>query len=304
MVDVQELAGRFELEVLGVRSGAAITAEGLAQKRLRAAELAGERDLVYIELEVGYDGPETAVASWQRLRLEDSEGYLLAPLAPSDALEDELEAGEVTFGGVLFSLYRDLRPRRLWFDTGVTYSHSDEPVLIEIALPVDEEESPPLARQEARARRYESEQASSVDVTPQATTDQLLGALSRELGRPYRKLSNGYAFRLPVGEGRRQVVLVNFAGTDERGRDLITFVTLCTPAGAPGANDRLLLSINAKLSYGAAAVLTLGGAPYYGLIDTQLAETADLAELETAVAYLAWRGDELEAKLTGGHDLR
>lgn len=304
MVDVQEVAGRFSLEVLGVRSGASITANGLADKRTRAGELADERDLVYIELEVGYDGPETAIASWQRLRMEDSEGYLLAPLASNDALEDELEAGEVTFGGVLFSLYRDLRPRRLWFDTGVTYTHGKEPVLIEIALPVDDEESVPLARQEARARRYESEQARRVEAAPQATTHRLLADLSRELGRPYRKLRNGYAFRLSVGDGRRQVVLVNFAGIDERGRDLITFVTLCTPAGAPGANDRLLLTINAKLSYGAAAVLTLGGAPYYGLIDTQLASTADLAELETAVAYLAWRGDELEAKLTGGHDLR
>lgn len=302
--EVAEVADWFGFEVLEVRRGAGVSGDGLVETRRRARELAEGRDLVHVELEVGYEGPATRPCAWWRFQLEDSEGYLLDPIQPNDAIDDELAAGEIALGGVAFALYRDLAPRRLWFDTGVPYPSSTDPILLDVPLEGLLTEAPPaVSWREEAARAYAALIETEVGQrAPKTETAALLQAVSDKLGLPFRRLRNGYSFRVPLDD-RRQLVLVTFAGADEHGVDLIRFLTICAPA-TDGANDRELLRINPRLSHGAVGVVDLGGEAMYVVCDTQLTATADVEELVAIVSYLAWRGDELESKLTGGRDLR
>lgn len=304
-LDATRIKKNFLFTVLKSRRGEEVVEAGLAAAGVRSRERAQDKDLVHFEVELAYAGDKPQEVHPGQFTLEDSEGYLVEGLACADALRATVRAGGQASGGLLFSIYRDLEPRRLWFDSGQRYADTGDPLLLDVPLAADAPPAEPSWREAAASdygRQVQAAQASG-HVAPLTQTEALLAGLSRTLHLPYKKLANGYMFRVPLPGGRRQCVLMSFSGKDEEGSDLIKFLTLCAPADDGGANHEHFLRTNPSLSYGSIGLARIGDHDYYVITHTQLAETADPEELIKSVTYLARRGDELEDSLTGGEDI-
>ncbi|MBN4049819.1 hypothetical protein JYT84_00165 [bacterium AH-315-M10] len=296
----------FEIRILRQLRGAEVVGQGLASEKTRASELARDRDLIYFELEVTYRGGQLHRVLCGEFTLQDSEGFMVDSASPHDALDVTLEKGQQGLGGVMFGIYGDLQPAGLWLDTGHKFDHGSDAILLEVVVDKDSARRPVTWQEEAALgleRQLQQEVAGDAVLPPLFETESLMGAVSRSLGMPYKKLSRGFMFRVELAGGRTQFVMMNFSGRDEEGSDLIKFLTLCAPVGS-GAHNEALLKANPKLSYGGIGIVRIDDEDLYVLTNTQLVDTADLEELTKSVSYLAAKGDELEAMLTGGQDLR
>jgi hypothetical protein len=299
MATIDTIRRRFTVTVARMLRGQDVVSAGKATDHQRRLNLRSERDLVYIEVEVGWFGEGAEVLLYKQFMLEDSEGFLLGAEPAADYLDAALQPGMRARGGLLFCIYSDLAPSKLWFDTGQSFDDSGDPLLLDIALPAGGEQR--AARHEALTRQLDVELGHSNP--PQTKIESLLGQVSRELGLPYKRLANGYMFRVGLPGGRSQTVLMN-CNSVQAGVPLIRFITLCAPARDGGSNHEVFLRLNATLAHGAIGITDIGQEPFYVVTESQLVATADSEELVTAIRSLASTGDELEARLTGGADVR
>ncbi len=296
----------FDVAVLRQIRGLEVVDAGLATDRLRIAEMIRDRDLVYFQLEVIYQGERLHQVLCSELSLMDSEGFIIDSIPPRDTLDVTLEKGQCGIGGVMFSIYDDLKPVKLWLDTGHNHTDSKDSILLEIPLSGVEGRRPVTWQEEAALNldtQLNAETAEGEGVLPLFETEALMSAVSKSLGMPHKKISTGYMFRVGLPDSRSQYVMMSFSGKDQDGADLIKFLTLCAPVGE-GAHHEEFLKANPRLSYGGIGVARIETDDFYVVTNTQLVATADLEELVKSVVYLARKGDELENMLTGGGDLR
>lgn len=299
-----QLRKQYSIAVTRRVDGAACVGEGLVPAMQRDKATRHERDLIWLEAEIAFYGVSPAAFLYRQFALEDSEGYLVAAEPPPEYLDCTLQPGQSGRGGLLFALYTDVTPVRLWFDTGLPFDESGAPLMLEV--PMGEAPTPAAESWQDRAARGLDQQLSDEHSLAAEGPDvaSMLQRVSQDLGLPYKKLANGYMFRLQLPGDRKQNVLMSFGGKDEDGAPLIKFVTLCAPATDSGANHEVFLRANPRLSYGAIGIAKIEGADFYVMTDTQLVETADTEELIKSIRYLARKGDELEHDLTGGQDIR
>lgn len=305
--DVDTVRARFEIRVTGQMRGAAPQQAGLCDDWHAHHPGQGDQEMLHLALEVGNQGTRPHHFRWDQFTLEDSEQYMIDAVAPDDALDCELEPGARGAGGLLFPIYHDLLPVSLWFDTGETYHASRAPMLIDFSLGDAPGDRRPTWKESVAAdydRQMGEQELEGGQVAPLFETREMMETISRRLGRPYRRLENGYLFNLALPDERLQNVMMSFSGRDEEGEDLIRFLTLCAPADDDGANHDLFLRMNPGLSYGAIGITTIGDEAFYVVTNTQLAATADPEELIKSITHLARTGDELENRLTGGSDIR
>ncbi len=281
---------------------------GKCSRWVRRKEQKQEKDLIYICVEVSYSGVEQKSLLFRHFHLEDSERYFSNAMPPEDYLEHLISSGDKVSGGLLFSLYQDVQPSRLWFDTGIFYEDSQDPVLIDIALPVENSETRTqfLAKEQELAEFYTQEIESDLlesRIAPKSGTESLIRKISDECRVPHRKIPNGYLLRISLPKGRKQNVVLNFAGKDEKGNDLVTIGTICAPSKNV-KNDRILLKLNPKIAYGGIGISTIRGEDFYVLTQTYSVSMLHHIKISQAVEAIAQKGDWLEDKLTNGKDIR
>jgi hypothetical protein len=147
------------------------------------------------------------------------------------------------------------------------------------------------------------------DLAPAAAAGQLGGdpkALVRAVAQ-----SAGYAITeggggdrwditVPIGSLRKQIVRVAFDRKDEEGQAIISFTSVCGPAGE--GNAMKLLKYNQNLVHGAFAVVEEGGQDKIAVQANQLAASADPLGISRVLSAVAWQADKVEEKLLGGVD--
>lgn len=295
----------FEVELLRRLRGGAVVDADLCEDRQIASAILRDQELIYFELGVTYLGDRLHQVLCSELVLEDSDGYLIEPIPPRDSLDVTLSRAERGVGGVMYLIYPDLEPVKLWLDTGIRFERSSDSIHLEIPIEPASPRRP--AWQETAAIAFEKQlQVSARDggaVLPLFETETLMATVSHALGMPYKRVSKGYLFRASLPEGRSQYVLMSFSGKDADGCDLIKFLTICAPVG-DGASHAEFLRANPKLCYGGIGISRIEEQDFYVITNTQLVATADVEELVKSISYLARKGDELESQLTGGADVR
>ena len=285
--------------------GEEIVKQGKCSQWTRRKEQKQEKDLFYVRLQVFYHGTNRKCIGYNNFHLEDSEGYFNKPMPPEDYIEKSCLPGQTAEGGVLFSLYRDTTPARIWFDTGLCYENSSDPILIDIALPLaySETRTQFLAKEEL-VKYYSEEMADNLNNNKmELATESLIKELSAQFGTPYKKIANGYILRILLPGGRKQNVILNFSGKDHYGNDLVTIGTICAPAGN-AKNDRIFLKMNPKMSCGALGISCIHGQDYYVITETLPASAVNKAVITYAINNIATTGDSLENRLTGGQDIQ
>lgn len=134
---------------------------------------------------------------------------------------------------------------------------------------------------------------------PQASTADFLRQVASQAGfEEVKSTSNGLSVRLPTEGDRTQQVHVFFDGKDDQGQDVITFLSICAPVDDRAAMT--LLRANSGIFYGSYAVRKIKGQEYFVVTSSQLAPTADSAEIKSIIRSVALRADRLEKKLSGG----
>ncbi len=136
---------------------------------------------------------------------------------------------------------------------------------------------------------------------PRAETEKLLERVVSGAGLEHRRTRAGYVVVVPLAGDRRQKVHVLFAGRDDEGQDVISFLSICGPA-----DDRramALLRFNSKLTYAALAVRSIKGEDYFVVTANQLAATADAEEIRKMLIEVAKRADAVEKKIGSGKDV-
>ncbi len=118
----------------------------------------------------------------------------------------------------------------------------------------------------------------------------------------YRLAASGNAMDItvPIGTMRKQVVHVEFGGSDDEGHEIIRFHSICGPANERNAMQ--LLRYNTKMVHGAFAAVQQGQEEKIAIQANLLTETADPLEVSRTLAAVAWQADRVEEKLLGGQD--
>ena len=147
----------------------------------------------------------------------------------------------------------------------------------------------------------------AADLTPnprpelmQAETAALLRRVAHESGYKCTDTKAGIRVTIPIGE-RKQRVHVAFNGQDDEGHDIISFISVCGEYDAK--HNQRLLHLNGRMTYGAFAINTIKGKEYFVVCASQLAETADLAEIRKILFEMARCADRIEERLSGGKDV-
>jgi hypothetical protein len=296
----------YQFKVLEVLQKEAIVAKGKCSPWARKKEQKNEKDLVYIYLDVYYQGDGAKNIAYTSFHLEDSEGYFSKAVPPENYLEKTASRGERVQGGLLFAIYQDIAPRRLWFDTGVCYENSKDPILIDIALPIDNAETrTQFLAKEDLARCYTHAMAGDLQglrIKPQYETETLVNELSLQYGSPYKKIENGYMLKVSLPKNKKQNIIINFSGKDSEGKDLVTIGTICGLA-IHDKNDRALLKMNAKMVCGAIGISHIHGQDYYILMETFPASMINKELVSYIVQSIATKGNSLENILTEGKNI-
>lgn len=136
---------------------------------------------------------------------------------------------------------------------------------------------------------------------PQDETERMLQRIVEESDFEHEKTRAGWKVAVTMGEDRTQKVYVMFNGKDNDGNDIISFLSVCGRARRDAAMQ--LLRLNSREPYGAFAVKTIQGKEYFVMVANQLAQTADLKEVQTLLTRVAVRADDIERELSGGKDV-
>ncbi len=104
--------------------------------------------------------------------------------------------------------------------------------------------------------------------------------------------------KIPVEGGRSQTVRVDFGQTDDSGRPIVTFWSICGPLAEGNAVP--LLRYNAAMIYGAFALRQVGPQQVVVLQGSRLAECLTAAEVGRILPVLALQADRVERRLVGG----
>jgi hypothetical protein len=105
----------YRFQITEFFTGEKVVSSGKCSKWARQKELKQEKDLIYIQLKISYLGSEPKSLIFSQFHLEDSEGYFSDAMPPEDYLEATVSFRDETCGGLIFSLYEDITPSRLWF---------------------------------------------------------------------------------------------------------------------------------------------------------------------------------------------
>lgn len=323
-VTLDQVKRLYEFKVLDLLKGEDVVKQGKCSQWARHKEQKNDKDIIYVQLKALYKGEESRPILYVQFHLEDSEGYFSDAMPPEDYLEKVLLPGQTVKGGLLFALYRDISPCRLWFNTGILYENSNNPILLDIALPLPESEtrSQIFAKHELeRTRRRKSGQQMSQEelavsytqdvalhltnsnISPAVATEQVIKDVSLQCNIPYRKITHGYLLRVLLPGGRKQNVIVNFSGKDEQGNDLVTIGTICAPA-RDGQQDRVMLKMNPQMTCGAIGISPIQGEDFYVVTKTYPVSWFSREVAAAAIRNIAAKGDSLESNLTGGQDVQ
>ena len=303
-ITLDTIKAMYQFSASDLLQGEEVVRQAKCSQWTRRKEQKNEKDLVYVQLQLVYRGANSKSISYNNFHLEDSEGYFNKPMPPEDYIEKFCLPGQTAEGGVLFSLYRDTIPARIWFDTGLCYESTPDPILIDIALPLaySETRTQFLAKEEL-VRYYTEEMADNLSNKMELATETLIKELSAQFGTPYKKIVNGYILRILLPGGRKQNVILNFSGKDKNNNDLVTIGTICAPASSR-KNDRIFLKMNPKMSCGALGISCIHGQDYYVITETLPASAVNKEVIAYAINNIAATGDSLEDKLTGGQDIQ
>lgn len=294
----------YSFQVTNLLEGSKVVTEGKCSEWARRKELKNDKDLIYVQLHIVYNGADNKSVLYTQFDLEDSEGYFNGAMPAEDYLDCNLSSDQKVKGGLLFSLYRDITPLRLWFDTKISYQNSMDPILIDIALPLASSETrTQFLEKDIIERDYMHMRSSDSGITSSRKTESLIKNVSDQCGIPYKKVINGYLFRVLLKEGRKQNVILNFCGKDEHGNELVTIGTICAPASNQ-KNDRIFLKLNSKMTCGAVGVSQIHDQEYYVITETLPLAVLDKELTSNIINYIAAKGDWLEDKLTGGQDIQ
>ena len=132
---------RSRLVASEILTGEEVVSKGKCSVWARKKEVKSEKDVIYIKLKLFYEGEKIKQIVYTNFYLEDSDGYFNKAMPPDDYIEKNISKGEYVEGGLLFSLYHDIKPCRLWFDTNVSYENSKDSILIDVALPLPSSET-------------------------------------------------------------------------------------------------------------------------------------------------------------------
>lgn len=304
----ERIRARYGFTVLRQLRGSAAVDVGVATLQQQIRQAKQERVLYYVDLEVAYHGYEPEPIGIGRFSLEDGEGYFIDAADPEiGKFAGRLEPGGRSRGGLVFSLYGDLEPARLWFDTQRAFDESRAPLLVEIPLGQAPAHDSSGAWQVTATRSLDRQSARTTSEVPAPTPadpSAVLAPLARQLPWPYRRLSTGLMFRVALPGGRRQHVLMSATGRDEDGAPLVRFLTICAPIEDDGDSYEWFLRTNPRLAYGSLGIVEIDGRDYYVMTHALAIETAGADELVKTIGHLAQWGDSIEARLTGGADLR
>ena len=291
----------YQFKVLKLTEGQQVIEEGKCSQWTRRKELKYDKDLIYIYMELEYRGMETKTILYKNFYLEDSEGYLNHAMPPEDYLYKIFDYNSKGKGGMLFSLYRDIRPKRLWFDTKICYQNLNDPILIDILLPISQAKTrTEVLTEEYLAKCYSKQLGDNNQLNPKPTykIENMVSDLLNKHGLFFKKTVNGYIVRIKLSTGRKQNIILNFNEKDQ-----ITIGTICAPA-TNKKNDRLFLQMNPTLNYGAIGIAKIEKKDYYVITETLAHKILTKEIIYDSIDYIASKGDWLEKKLTGGLDIQ
>lgn len=294
----------YQFSILDFLQGERVVNNGKCSQWIRNKERKNEKDIVYIQIAIEYSGQELKNILYNHFYLEDADGYLNKALPPEGYLDRILNNGDRVEGGILFSLYRDATPVRLWFDTGICYENSQDAILLDIALPVENSHT--------RTQFFEQEkliQSYSRQIPDQQKNEcqknkleTLIQEISKNPDISYKKSSSGYILRVQLACGRKQNLILNNI-TQGEGHNILSLGTICASARDP-QKDRALLRMNPTMSYGSIGIARIENEEYYVITENFFFTDLDAQSIYDVIQYIAKKGDWLESTLTGGLDIQ
>ncbi|NUM34798.1 MAG: hypothetical protein HUU50_09650 [Candidatus Brocadiae bacterium] len=295
----------YQFNIIEFLQGDMVVKKGKCSQWIRNKELKNEKDIIYINISVFYSGSEAKPISYSCFYLEDADGYLNKSLPSEDYYDKVLNKGEKGEGGILFSLYRDLNPIRLWFDTGICYENSQEAILIDIALPIENSHTrTQIFAQETLVQSYNRQiSIQKKRQAEQSKLETLIQEISKNSEISYKKSSSGYILRVQLPYGRKQNVVLNCIQQGEGNYFMLSIGTICARADDV-QKDRILLRMNPVMPYGAIGIAKIENQDYYVITESFPFSSLNYKEVYESIQYIAKRGDLLESKLTGGLDIQ
>ena len=128
---------------------------------------------------------------------------------------------------------------------------------------------------------------------------ELVESLEKGEERAVAPKGDGYEITVDIGEGRSQRVLAEPAKS-QGGHDMIRVSTRCGKASDKAL--RWALRNNTDLSHCALALSDEGGEEMFVMVNSFLADAVTPMELKASVKEVAFYGDWMESKLTGGDE--
>jgi hypothetical protein len=294
-MDLDEIKALFQIEVLETHYGSEVVHLGACSESFRHKQLYEDKDVFYVKLQMTNKGKDPHLFSFKHFLLSDSDGYFNDPHKASDYFQSYAAPQEQLQGGLLFSIYTDVTPVDLWFNSGHLYEDSLDAILIKISM------------------ENKTDKGTSGNITttslhksnPTRVCKKLLESIIEDYRIPYKKLKEGYLLRIQCPNYRRQFVLVTFEEKDDQGDEVVTLSTVCAPVSStPETEAFLFLRLNSRLFYAAVAIQEIKGEEYYVIILKLLAATCDKMEMVKGIRAVSRQGDWLETELTGGKDLQ
>lgn len=295
----------YRITILQFFQGEAVVREGKCSQWIRRKELSQDKDLIYLHIQIHYEGPCEKNILYTDFYLEDADGYFNKGMPSEDYLDQALKPGNIVKGGLLFSLYQDISPMLLWFDTGILYENSKDPILLDLALPLANSHTrTQILAKEKLAKSYsrQVESQSQKDGLGEATIEAFLQTLSQKLSCTYKKNEGGYIFRIPLPEKRKQNIILHFTDKGALG-PFLSIGTICALAH-DGKNDRTFLKLNPKMTYGSIGITKIQGEDYYIITENLPFSLHHYELIVEAIRYIAAKGDWLEMRLTDGMDIQ
>lgn len=295
-MDLDDIKNLFSIKVLFTCYGRQTVEQGFCTNSTRNSQLLEDKEMFYIRLQMINKGKEPHLFSFKHFLLSDSDGYFNEPLKARDYFQSYVKPEETLEGGLIFSIYADVSPIDLWFNSGHLYEDSLDAILIKIHIDIEAKSS---TLPSAPAHSLPIHESNSV-----FNAENLLKKVIEDHRIPYKKTQKGYYLRLQCPDYRRQFVYVNFDQKDDQGDALVTLYTICAPVPLISSDDRIFLRLNSRFHYTTIAILELDdGLEYYTVMARQLAATCDEKELIKGLRAVSRNGDWLEAELTNGNDI-
>jgi hypothetical protein len=128
----------------------------------------------------------------------------------------------------------------------------------------------------------------------------MVRGVASSAGYPIDESGDAWQVTVPVGPTRKQRVNVEFGASDEAGKPMVAYWSVCGPVSE--RNAMTLLRYNTKMLHGAFAARTVGAEEMVVLQANQLAETLDPLEVSRVLSAIAWQADRVEQRLAGGDE--